>query len=78
MPIKQTLQAYAGFSKIFGQHGDPWDVRVGASFYPWKNQAVRWNTEVLYLRRSPVGGLSLPYVVGGNGFVFYSSFLLDL
>jgi len=76
MPIKQTLQAYVGFSKIFGQHGDPWDARVGASFYPWKNQAVRWNTEVLY--HSPVGGLSLPYVVGGNGFVFCSSFLLDL
>jgi hypothetical protein len=23
MPIKKALQAYAGFSKVFGQHGDP-------------------------------------------------------
>jgi hypothetical protein len=31
------------------------------------NHAVRLNAELIYLRRSPVGGLSLPFTVGGNG-----------
>ena len=78
MPIKKTLQVYFGYSKVFGEYGEPWDARLGASSYPWKNQAVRWNAEVLWLDRSPVGGLSLPSVVGGNGYVLYTSFLLDL
>ena len=29
------------------------------------------------LRRSPVGALSLPEPVGGNGGVFYSSFVVN-
>ena len=59
---------------MFGEHGDPSDVRVGVNWFPWRNQVVRWNTEYLHLNRSPVGGLSLPYVVGGNGSVVYSTF----
>jgi hypothetical protein len=78
MVIPKLVQAYVGASKIFGEHGDPWDARIGINIFPYRNQVVRWNTEVLYLDRSPVGGLSLPYVVGGNGYVFYTSLQLDL
>jgi hypothetical protein len=67
MAMPQSLQAYVSGSKIFGEYGNPWDVRAGTNWYPWMNHAVRLNAELIYLRRSPVGGLSLPFTVGGNG-----------
>jgi hypothetical protein len=73
MVVPKTLQAYAGFSKIFGQYGQPRDFRTGVNFFPFKNKVVRWNNEALYLYRSPVGYTSVPYPVGGRGWVFHSS-----
>ena len=73
MVLPQKLQAYMGFSKIFGQYGQPRDFRVGANFFPFKNKVVRWNNEALYLYKSPVGYTSVPYPVGGRGWVFHSS-----
>ena len=73
MVVPKTLQAYMGFSKIFGQFGQPRDFRVGANFFPFKNKVVRWNNEALYLYKSPVGYTSVPYPIGGRGWVFHSS-----
>jgi hypothetical protein len=73
MVVPKTLQAYLGFSKIFGQFGQPRDFRVGANFFPFKNKVVRWNNEALYLYKSPVGYTSVPYPIGGRGWVFHSS-----
>ena len=73
MVVPRTLQLYAGASRINGQFGDPWDFRSGVNWFPWKNKVVRWNTEWLYLRNSPVGYSSVPFVVGGRGSVFHSS-----
>jgi len=73
MVVPQKLQAYVGHSRIFGQYGRPWDFRFGANFFPFKNHVVRWNTEALYLYKSPVGYTSVPYPVGGKGWVFHSS-----
>ncbi|HEY6188780.1 MAG TPA: hypothetical protein VIW80_14075 [Pyrinomonadaceae bacterium] len=73
MVIPQTLQAYAGHSRIFGQYGDPWDFRVGTNWFPYKNKVLRWNTEALYLHKSPVGYTSVPFAVGGRGWVVHSS-----
>jgi hypothetical protein len=73
MVIPAVLQGYISGSKVFGEYGDPSDLRVGLNWFPWNNQVVRWNAEYLHLDRSPVGGLSLPYAVGGNGPVFYTS-----
>jgi hypothetical protein len=73
MVIPRTLQAYAGHSRIFGQYGNPWDFRAGTNWFPYKNKILRWNTEVLYLFKSPVGYTSVPFAVGGNGWVFHSS-----
>jgi hypothetical protein len=72
----ESLQLYAGGSRVFGEYGDPWDFRVGLNWFPWKNQVVRWNFEYLQLRRSPAGALSLPYSVGANGPVFSSNFMV--
>ena len=73
MVIPRALQLYSGVSRINGQFGDPFDVRIGANWYPWPNRVVRWNTEWLYLRNSPVGYSSVPFVIGGRGSVFHSS-----
>ena len=69
----EKVQAYVSGSKIFGEYGEPSDVRLGANLYPWKNQTVRWNNEFIWLEHSPVGALSLPYVVGGDGILFHSN-----
>jgi hypothetical protein len=73
MVIPKTLQFYAGGSTIFGQYGTPFDSRIGVNYFPWKNRVVRWNTEALYLYRSPVGYSAVPFVVGGKGWVFHTN-----
>ena len=74
MAVPKRLQIYASHSKVFGQYGDPSDTRVGANWFPFGSQTIRWNIEYLKLDRSPVGGLSLPYPVGGHGYVVYTTF----
>jgi hypothetical protein len=76
MVIPKLLQIYSGGSTIVGQYGQPWDFRLGANLYPFKNRVMRWNTEFLYLHKSPVGYTALPYPVGGNGPVFHTSWEL--
>lgn len=73
MLVPKSLQLYAGNSTIFGNFGTPWDARLGVNWFPWKNKVVRWNTELLYLRRSPVGYTSVPFPLGGNGPVIYTT-----
>jgi len=77
MVVPKTLMLYVAGSKVFGQYGDPHDLRVGANWFPFKNTVWRWNGEVLHLDRSPVGALSLPYPVGGNGNVYRADFQFD-
>ena len=76
MIMPKRLQLYAGHSRIFGQYGSPWDARMGTNFFPWKNRVFRWNNELLYLHKSPVGYLAVPFPVGGNGLVFHTDFEL--
>ncbi len=73
MVVPKALQAYVGHSRIFGQYGNPWDFRFGVNWFPYKNKVLRWNTEALYLYKSPVGYTSVPFAVGGRGWVFHSS-----
>lgn len=73
MVVPKKVQLYAGVSRINGQYGKPWDFRSGVNWFPWKNKVVRWNTEWLYLRDSPVGYSSVPFAAGGRGNVFHST-----
>jgi hypothetical protein len=73
MPIQKTLQLYSGGSHIFGQYGNPYDARFGANWFPYKNRVLRWNTEALYLFRSPVGYTAVPFALGGKGLVFHTT-----
>ncbi|MCU1247964.1 MAG: hypothetical protein JWQ49_993 [Edaphobacter sp.] len=70
MPIQKTLQLYSGGSHIFGQYCSPYDARIVTNWFPYKNKVLRWNTEALYLFRSPVGYTSVPFALGGKGMVF--------
>jgi len=73
MIMPKQLQGYIGFSKVFGNYGNPYDFRFGTNWFPYKNKVLRWNTEVLYLYKSPVGYTSVAYPVGGRGWVFSTS-----
>jgi hypothetical protein len=73
MLLPQTLQAYSGGSEIIGNYGRPYDFRLGVNYFPYKNRVVRWNTEFLYLYRSPVGYPSVPFAFGGTGPIFYTT-----
>lgn len=77
MLLPRTVQAYVSGSKVFGNYGNPWDFRAGVNWFPWKVEEMRWNFEYIQLRNSPVGGLSLPYTVGGNGPLFHSNFVIS-
>jgi hypothetical protein len=73
MVVPKTWQVYLGGSKIFGSHGDPWDTRLGTNFFPFKNRVVRWNNEVIYMSKSPVGYTAIPFTLGGKGWAFHSN-----
>jgi len=73
MVIPKTLQGYVGGSEVIGHYGRPWDFRAGVNFFPYKNKVVRWNTEFLYLYRSPVGYTSVPFAFGATGPVFHTT-----
>jgi hypothetical protein len=74
MLVPNQLQLYTGGSMIFGQHGDAFDTRIGANWFPFKNRVVRWNNEALYLNKSPAGYTAVPFPIGGTGWVFHSNF----
>jgi hypothetical protein len=73
MLVPQSWQLYLSGSKVFGEYGDPWDLGVGVNWFPYKSRQFRVNGELLHLSDSPVGNLSLPTIVGGNGTVFYAN-----
>ncbi|MGA3211116.1 MAG: hypothetical protein ABSD20_07390 [Terriglobales bacterium] len=74
MVTPKALQLYSGGSMIFGNpYGTPYDARIGTNFFPFHNKVVRWNTEALYLFKSPVGYYAVPFVVGGKGWVFHTN-----
>jgi len=71
MVMPKTLQAYFSDSQIFGDYGDPWEVRAGANWYFMKERGLRLNGEWIYVRKSPVGYTAYPMPVGANGNVFH-------
>ncbi|SDK28838.1 hypothetical protein [Microbulbifer yueqingensis] len=74
MVVPKTLQLYISGSKIHGEYGDPWDVAVGAKFYPFRRREVRFTVQGLFLEDSPVGYNSVPFALGGTGPVFNTEF----
>ncbi|HEX5001610.1 MAG TPA: hypothetical protein VFW78_03870 [Bacteroidia bacterium] len=77
MIIDRKLQLYGMYSAINGEYGDPYDVRAGLNWFPWKMRSVKLNAEYMYAHNSPVGGLSLPYFVGSNGTIYRIDLIID-
>ena len=77
MVLPQELQAYVSGSKIIGEYGEPWDVALGLNWFPMKRRELRVNVQGLYLEDSPVGYSSVPFAVGGNGWVFTTDVMLN-
>jgi hypothetical protein len=77
MVLPQSLQAYLSGSRIFGEYGDPWDLAAGVNWFPLKRRELRVNVQGLYLQDSPVGYASVPFIVGGNGWVFTTDVMLN-
>lgn len=77
MLLPSELQAYLSGSKIWGDYGNPWDMAVGLTWYPFKRREFRINGQALYLVDSPVGYSSVPFPVGGNGWVFSTDVIVS-
>jgi|WetSurMetagenome_2_1015567.scaffolds.fasta_scaffold57951_2 hypothetical protein len=77
MVVDKILQLYGTYSSINGEYGNPSEYRAGVNWFVYKNQVVRWNFEFIHETNNPVGGLSLPYQVGGNGNIFHSDFQVN-
>jgi len=67
MAIKDVLQVYLSGSQIFGDYGDPSEVRAGANWYFKKQRGLRLNGEYINVNHSPVGYTAYPMPVGANG-----------
>jgi hypothetical protein len=77
MAVPKLLQVYLGNAGIYGQHGDPSEVRAGANVYPVKERGFRVNTEWIHVNHSPVGYTAYPMPVGANGDVFHVNLELN-
>lgn len=73
MVLPKYLQLYLGGSTLYGKYGSPFDFRAGVNYFPFHNKVIRWNSEFLYLRHSPVGYTAVPFALGGNGPVFHTT-----
>ena len=71
--VPKTVQLYVGGSTLYGKYGNPWDFRSGVNIFPFHNKVVRWNSEFIYLHKSPVGYTSVPFALGGTGPVFHTN-----
>ena len=77
MVVPSALQLYFGASQIFGDYGDPWEVRVGENWYLMKKRGIRLNGEWMYVDGAPVGYTAYPYPVGAKGQVFHINLELN-
>jgi hypothetical protein len=76
MLVPTKLQVYGTASKIWGDYGDPDEYALGVNWYPLGRREFRVASQLLRLNRSPIGYASVPAVVGGQGWVFTTDFLL--
>ena len=71
MAIKNVLQLYLSGSQIFGDYGDPSEMRFGGNWYFKKERGLRLNGEYIHVNHSPVGYTAYPMPVGANGNIFH-------
>jgi hypothetical protein len=69
MIIPRIFQLYSTYSEVFGEYGEPWELRAGINVFPFKRQEIRINGQYIYQQKCPVGGNAYPYQVGGTGHI---------
>ena len=74
MVIQKYLQVYGSASYIDGEYGNPTEYIIGINWFPLKERYLRFNSEVIFANRSPVGYQSYPLQLGSSG----TAFMLNL
>jgi len=55
MVFPKKLQVYTTYSRIFGQYGNPSEVRTGLNFFPFKHTiSARINAQLIFMKQCPV------------------------
>ncbi len=70
MIVPKLLQAYVAPSKVFGQYGNPWEVGLGMTLFPFRRKEMRMNFQALYESQAPAGNIALPFMPGDKGWIF--------
>ena len=70
MLVPKLLQAYVAPSKIFGKYGNPWEVGLGLTLFPFKRKEMRINFQALYESQAPAGNIALPFMPGDRGWIY--------
>lgn len=70
MIVPKVLQAYVAPSKVFGQFGNPWELGLGVTYFPFHRKEMRMNFQALYENRAPAGNIALPFMPGDKGWIF--------
>lgn len=61
----QKLELYTAYSYIWGEFNNPWEIAVGANYYPKKTRNWRVNIMVNHVEQSPVES-QFGYYTGGQ------------
>lgn len=61
----QKLELYTAYTYIWGEFNNPWEIAVGANYYPKKTRNWRLNMMINHVEQSPVNS-QFGYYVGGQ------------
>ncbi len=70
MLVPKLLQVYAAPSKVFGAYGNPWELGLGLTYFPFKRKEMRMNFQALYESQAPAGNIALPFSPGNKGWIY--------
>lgn len=68
MVVRKHLGVYAATGVVFDDFNrQPWELAIGASFYPYGNRNVRLNLHTIHVEKSPTGSSFGYYTAGQTG-----------
>lgn len=63
--VPQKWELYSAYTYIWGEFNNPWEIALGANYYPQKTRNFRLNMMVNHVEQSPVNS-QFGYYVGGQ------------
>jgi hypothetical protein len=70
MLVPKLLQAYVAPSKVFGKYGNPFEVGLGLTLFPFQRKEMRINFQALYETQAAAGNIALPFSPGDRGWIY--------